>query len=140
MKKLLLFMISVILICNSSFAAIPPAAVIKAFEQKFPHAAKVTWGKENATEWEAEFTLNGSKISANFLINGTWVETEKIISASQLPEGVVNAIKTKYAGWTITEADQTESAKHGTIYEADIRKGKDKKALAFKEDGTPVNE
>lgn len=97
-------------------------------------------GERNATEWEAEFTLNGSKISANFSTDGTWVETEKMIPSSQLPKAVADAIKTKYPGWAIAEADQTETAKHGTIYEADIKKGKDTKALAFKEDGTPVNE
>ena len=46
----------------------------------------------------------------------------------------------KYPGWAITEADKTESAKHGVIFEADLKKGKEKKAVAYKEDGTSVAE
>src|SRR5216683_4680125 len=63
-----------------------PAAVQKAFEQKFPKATKVGWGKENEKEWEAEFTFNGSKLSANFTSDGVWVETEKEIAISELPK------------------------------------------------------
>lgn len=139
MRKLILAM-SLAFIFSSSFADTPPPAVQKAFEQKFPKATKVSWGKENAKEWEAEFTDNGNKLSANFTNDGTWVETEKKIAVTDFPKAVTDAIQSKYKGWTITEADKTETAKHGTIYEADIKNGKSKKEVAFKEDGTEVKE
>ena len=131
---------SIALICSCSFAGTPPAAVKAAFEKKFPTATKVSWDKEAATEWEAEFTFEGSSISANFAEDGTWLETEKKINATNLPKAVADAIKSKYPGWTISEADKTETSKHGTIYEADLKKGMDKKSVAYKEDGTPVIE
>ena len=140
MKKLIFMIAGIALISSYSFAGTPPAPVQKAFDQKFPHATSVKWGKEGAKEWEAEFTFNGGKLSANFTNEGAWVETEQVIAASAFPKAVSDAIKTKYPGYTIAEADKTETAKNGTIYEADIKNGKDKKEVAFKEDGTPVTE
>lgn len=131
---------STVVIFSCSFAITPPAAVKMAFEKKFPNATKVTWGKEVAKEWEAAFTFEGNKISANFGEDGTWLETEKEIKAADLPKAVSAAIKLKYPGWAIIEADKTETSKHGTIYEADQKSGTKKKAVAFKEDGTPVKE
>lgn len=141
MKKIIF--VAMVLVCAfaTSFAqSKTPTVIIKAFNQKYPNAKKISWGKENATEWEAEFTLDGSKLSANFTVNGAWVETERKIPVSQFPKPVADAIQKQYPNWKITEADKTETAKHGTIYEADIKSGTKKKALAFKEDGTTVIE
>lgn len=68
------------------------------------------------------------------------METEKEIKAGDLPKAVTAAIKSKYPGWSIAEADKTETSIHGTIYEANLKNGIKKKTLAFKEDGTPVKE
>ena len=140
MKRIALMFMAVAMFCSCSFAMTPPKAVKDAFNKKFPAATKITWGKEAAKEWEAEFTFEGSKISANFYEDGTWLETEKEIKATSLPKAVANAIKTTYPGWKIAEADKTETSKHGTIYEADLKKGTSKKGVAYKEDGTPVKE
>ena len=80
------------IITGSLFAGNPPAVVQKAFEQKFPKVTKVSWGKENEKEWEAAFTLNGSKLSANFLNDGTWAETERKITVADFPKSVSDAI------------------------------------------------
>jgi len=133
-------MLSILLIASCSFAGNPPAAVKNAFEKKFPNATSVSWGKENAQEWEAEFTLNGKKISSNFLADGTWVETEESINKEELPKAILTVIQKKYPGWIIMEADKTETAKNGTLYEADIKNGTKKLSLALKEDGTVVKE
>ncbi len=129
-----------VFICSFTFAKTPPKAVADAFMKKFPTATKVTWGVEGPKEWEAEFTIDGEKISANFNENGTWLETEKKIKAANLPKAVQAAVNKKYSDWKIAEADKTETAKHGTIYEVDLKKGMKSKSLAFKEDGTSVNE
>jgi len=62
------------------------------------------------------------------------------IKAADFPKAVTVAIEKNYPKWIVTEADKTETPKNGTIYEADIKNGNDKKSVAFKEDGTPVNE
>jgi hypothetical protein len=139
MKKISPLLAGIVLIVNVSFAGTPPAAVQKAFEKMFPNALKVSWSKETAKEWEAEFTFEGSSISANFAEDGTWLETEKEIKPANLPKAVSDAIKTKFPGWTISEADKTETSKQGIIYEVELRKGTVKKSVAFKDDGTPAS-
>ena len=135
MKKITL-LLSILFVTLFSFAGNPPEAIQKAFKAKFPDAANVKWGKENKTEWEAEFTVNGTKTSANFSIDGTWVETETQIKTSELPKAVAAAINKQYPDWITTEADKIENVKKGTFYEADIRSGNKKKEVVLKEDGT----
>ena len=133
-------MMSFVFIYTSSIAGTAPSAVKKSFEKKFPTATKVSWGKESETEWEAEFTLNGKKVSANFAQNGEWLETETNIDITSLPKPVAAAIKSAYPKWTITEADIIETSKNGSVYEADLKMGEMKKEVAYKADGTPVAE
>ncbi|MDB5119626.1 MAG: hypothetical protein JWN56_844 [Sphingobacteriales bacterium] len=131
---------SALFIVFNAYAVTPPAKVKAAFEQKYPKASKVTWGKESATEWEAEFTLDKSKVSANFSQDGTWVETERMIAVSTLPKQVKEAINKQYTKWKISSADKTETAKNGVVYEVGIKSGVHKKEVVFKEDGTPIKE
>ena len=139
MRKLLMIM-SILFVCSCVFAKTPPDAVKNAFAKKFPTATKVSWGVEGPKEWEAEFTLEGNKISANFYEDGTWLETEKEIKAADLPKAVLESVKSKYSDWKIAEADKTETSKNGIIYEVDLKKGLKSKSLAFKENGMSIKE
>jgi len=140
MKKLGLMFMAIAIFSSCSYAMNPPKVVKDAFDKKFPTATKISWGKESLKEWEADFSLNGIKISAVFFEDGKWLETEQMIKKEELPTAVALALKAKYADWTITEADKTESAKLGSIYEADLKKGSKKQSVALKADGTFVTE
>lgn len=135
MKKNILVVIA-LLIATITFATEAPKAVQEAFAKKFPTAKFAKWEKENAKEYEASFTLDGTKYSANFTNEGAWLETETEIKISNLPATISTAIKTKYADWEIMGASKIETANNEVKYEADIRKEKRKKEVLVKADGT----
>ena len=91
-------MVSMFTITISVFAIDVPKAIADAFAKKFPAATNIKWAKENAKEYEAGFKLNGKSISANFLTDGSWVETESEINAAELPALVTSAVQIKNAG------------------------------------------
>lgn len=109
-------------------AAKVPAEVKTAFAQKFP-GAKATWEKENAKEYEAAFTMNGKEASANFLANGSWVETEMEISNAELPAAANKAIMAKYPGAVIEKVFKIDNATGATTYETEIKTGSKKREV-----------
>lgn len=84
--------------------ATPPDAVTGAFIKKFPTAKKVKWDKENDKEWEAEFVVGKNEMSANYDLDGYWLETEGEIEVSQLPAAVIKLIGEQFAGFKVEEA------------------------------------
>ena len=115
-----------------------PEAVSKAFEQRFANAKHVKWGKENAKEYEADFTLNGKKMSANFDLQGNWKETETEIAITELPAAVSKSIRENYHGATIRGASKIEKPDGKMIYEADLNWEGKKKEVELYPDGKLV--
>ncbi|TMI73471.1 MAG: hypothetical protein E6H09_06870 [Bacteroidetes bacterium] len=111
-----------------------PEAVLKAFNAKFPGATDVKWGKENSKEYEAEFKLNNTAVSANFGLDGSWKETETTIKAADLPTPVVNAVKAKYPAGVITLAEKVEKPGK-TYYETIVKSNGKKKEIEISADG-----
>ena len=111
-----------------------PEKVSKAFAAKFPGATDVKWGKENSKEYEAEFKLNSTAISANFGVEGDWKETETTIKSADLPAAVTSAINTKYPGAVITLAEKVEKPDK-TYYETMIKVNNKKKEIEVTPDG-----
>ncbi len=128
MKKIFVLLVVVAMMSISAFAQKisadkVPEAVKSAFKAKFPTATKVNWGMENTTEFEAEFKLDGEELSANFDNTGKWLETETEIKVTDLPYEIKTALAKDFDGYQIKEASKIESAKEGTCYEAEIKKG-----------------
>jgi hypothetical protein len=137
MKNLLIFTIlffsSCVLKSNT-----PPEIVLKAFKQKFPSAINVKWGKENKTEWEAAFIIDNVNVSANYTASGDWLETEKEIPITKLPNEILTAIQKADKNCTIVGAAVIENSISETTYEADIKSGIKKKEVFYKPDGTII--
>lgn len=112
-----------------------PIAVTTAFSKQFPDAMNVKWGKENEKEYEAEFQLKGTKMSANYDLQGNWKETEIEIAIKDLPEAVVKSINAKYPSAVISSADKIEKPNGKIIYEADIKMNGKKKEVELWADG-----
>lgn len=99
-----------------------PQSVKDAFKAKFPEAKEVEWGKESDTEYEAEFELGDVDYSANFDINGKWLETEKEIAKNDLPDGVLASLARDFWYADIHEVAEITSV-DGVLYEVEIGMG-----------------
>ncbi len=86
-----------------------PSKVTKAFQSKFGKAGNVTWDMEDGTEWEAEFTMDKKTMSACFDTSGKWLETERKISVSALPDAVRESLKAHYGDYEIEAVEQIET-------------------------------
>lgn len=136
MRKI--FFVALVCVCTyaTSFAQKnAPAAVITAFNQKFPNASNVKWDKENAHEYEAGFTWNGKKQSANYTDLGEWLETESPIDFSKLPMKVQDTFNTKHKGSKIKAVAKIETSKNITKYEVEFKHGKKTHESFYDEEG-----
>jgi uncharacterized membrane protein YkoI len=106
--------------------------------KKVPGATNIKWGKENAKEYEAEFKLGGKSASANFLTDGSWVETEMEINNTELPAAVAAAVQKKHPGAVLIKVYKIETAKGAITYEAEIKTGNKKQELILNADGSVV--
>ncbi|MCX6013570.1 MAG: PepSY-like domain-containing protein, partial [Chloroflexi bacterium] len=59
----------------------------------------VKWGSEEVNEWEAEFKLDGKKMSACFDNSAKWIDSETEISLKELPAAVVNTLNKDFQGY-----------------------------------------
>lgn len=96
------------------------------------------WGKENSKDYEAEFTLNAMDVSANFLKDGTWVETETSVLIDNLPQAIKDAVKSNYPNGRVVDASKIEKPNQDAIYETDIEIKSKKKEVVFDEKGNVV--
>jgi hypothetical protein len=118
----------------------PPEAMMKAFESKFAHIEKISWAKENVNEYEAEFTLNGLNYSANFSINGEWLETESPVSFDKLPQEVQKSFSTAHKVNEIKTVSKIETSQGSVKYEIEIKKVVGTSELFYTADGESVHE
>lgn len=139
MKNLFLVIaLSAIFTLNACAQKNVPANVKTAFNQKFPTATNVKWGKENSKEWEAEFKMDNKEYSANYDNNGSWIETEYVITTNEIPEEVKTAIDKDYVGYNIALSEVSETVT-GKVYEFELKKGTKKIEVAFDPYGKVIN-
>jgi hypothetical protein len=115
---------------------IAPEAVQTAFNSKFPNASKVIWDKENRHIFEAEFMMNGKKHSANFTVEGKWLETESELSFDQLPENVQQSFTATHKNKKVTSVEKTETANGEVLYEIEVKKFIGRGEHVYTSDGT----
>lgn len=97
------FFILIVVFSLTTFSAFsqknPPENVKKEFDKKYAAAQSVKWDSEEANEWEAEFSMNGKKLSACFDNSAKWTGTETVISEKELPASVLNTLNTEFKGY-----------------------------------------
>jgi hypothetical protein len=120
---------SIILIATLSFLSVsafsqknPPENVKKELYKKYATAQSIKWDNEEKNEWEAEFTMEGKKMSASFDNSGKWLESETVINEKELPSSVEITLNKDFAGYKKGHIEIFESpAMNG--YEIGLKKG-----------------
>lgn len=125
-RKIISLVFSLFFLVSITNAQNIPAKVKEAFSQKFPNAQQVEWGKENATEFEAEFTLKGTHMSANFDSDGNWKETEVEISHSDLPVAVQKTLEKDYSEVEVKHIYKVSQPRQ-TLYEIAVENADEEK-------------
>jgi uncharacterized membrane protein YkoI len=116
-----------------------PQKVKDAFIKKFPTAKSVSWDKESANEWEAEFKMNKMEYSANFSDDGIWKETEHEVAEKDLPAAVKKALSDGFPGFKTEEMELSETVS-GTVYEFEIEKGDTDMEVAIDASGKVIKQ
>ena len=113
-----------------------PSEVTDAFAERYPHAQKVSW-KDNITNFEAKFILNGYEMSADFNSKGEWQNSEKQIKFEELPSSVQDGFsKSKYSDWEKLSVAEIEKNGEQIQYRVYVKKSAiEKKYLFFDANG-----
>lgn len=116
-----------------------PQAVRETFQAKYPGEDDPDWHTDSHGYWESRFRIDGVRHRADFLPDGTWVETEVSIKKKELPEAILKVIKEAYSDERITEVEWVDSAAKGVFYDVEFkRKGKNKD-VEFRASGEIIN-
>ena len=108
-----------------------PSEVTDAFAERYPHAQKVSW-KDNITNFEAKFILNGYEMSADFNSKGEWQNSEKQIKFEELPSSVQDGFsKSKYSDWENVSIAEIEKNGEQLQYRIYVKKSAIEKKYLF---------
>ena len=100
MKNFVSLIVGLSMISVSAFSQkTPPENVKKEFTKKYASAQSVKLGSEEKNEWEAEFKMDGKKMSASFNNSAEWIESETEIMEKELPVSVVNTLNKDFLGY-----------------------------------------
>ncbi len=115
-----------------------PQEVKTAFAKKFPNAKKISWSKENAKDWEAEFIINNKKYSANYDNDGNWKETEYEIDFSDVPENVKSSLDSNFKNYKVELSEVSKTIKR-KVYEFQLQKAGNTIDVSIAPDGSVIN-
>ncbi len=117
-----------------------PKAVQETFTQMYPGENDPDWHLDANGNYEANFKQKGLKYRADYLPDGSWIETERSIEKKELPKIVRDRIEKEYDDEKITEIEEVRHATKGLFYDVEFkRKGKNKD-VEFTADGRIINE
>ncbi|MCE9539908.1 MAG: PepSY-like domain-containing protein [Bacteroidetes bacterium] len=97
-----------------------PAPVKTTFIKQYSNTKEVKWEKEG-DNFEAEFKLDKTEQSVLFDAQGNILETEVEIELNQLPNGILDYVKTNYKGQSVKEAAKITDGKDTVTYEVEIK-------------------
>jgi outer membrane lipoprotein-sorting protein len=135
MKNLLILTFVFTFISFSAFSQKNPTEIVKQeFSKKYASAKSVKWDNEEKNEWEAEFTMDGKKMSASFDNSGKWIESETAITEKELPALVVATLNKDFSGYKKSLIEIFESTEMKG-FELGLKKGETSIEVIFDNSG-----
>jgi hypothetical protein len=130
MKKSIILIVVLSMISFSAFSQKnPPENVKKELYKKYATAQSIKWDNEEKNEWEAEFTMEGKKMSASFDNSGKWLESETVINEKELPASVEITLNKDFTGYKKGETSlEVIFDNKGNILKKTIIKDEDEKS------------
>lgn len=95
-----------------------PSVVINAVMTKYPDAKDLDWEVKNGV-YEAEFDLGKDDYEVWVNAEGTILKVEQEIRTAQIPEVVLNKVKTEFKEFRLDDAKRIEIAKN-VYYEIEL--------------------
>lgn len=132
MKKIIITVAIIVNLTVSAFAneeKVKPE-VLHAFNSQFSNAQHVTWVADN-NHYKAAFNYYGTWMFAWYTTAGKFIGVTRNISSTELPLYLRNSLKTKYAGYWITDLVE-ESNKGGFSYYVTLENASQKIVLKSK--------
>ncbi len=74
--------------------------------------------------------MDGKEYSANFDVNGLWLETEYEISESEIPSTVKATLDKEFHAYKISEFEISETA-NGNVYKFELKKNGKKSEVSI---------
>lgn len=123
MKNLMVLVLAFTFLSSAAFSQKnPPENVKKEFLKKYAAAQSVKWDSEEKNEWEADFSMDGKKMSAVFDDSGKWIESETTITEKELPAPVVSTLNKDFQGYKKGSIDIFEDTRIKG-FEISLKKG-----------------
>lgn len=82
--------------------------------------------------------MNTRDVSANFRLDGSWIETETTIPTSELPAAVTNTMNIKYPEAVFGRTEKIEKPGDKIFYEVNLTVNSKKKELELDSKGVIV--
>ncbi len=110
-----------------------PAAVVTAFQKKFPQQVVEEWELKKGL-YEAEFEISSMDHTVYIDSTGEIVKHKQEIAVSELSAAVNTAIQKSFNGYKTKEAKKIEAASVIT-YKVELEKGGEERKVTFAADG-----
>jgi len=116
-----------------------PDAVLSAFKTEYPKAKDVEWDAEGSN-FEVDFEDGKTGRAILYAPDAHVLERTEEIALSDLPASIPAYIASHYSGYSLEEAERSQTAEGAISYEVEIEKGESTKEVAFDGAGNFVGE
>ncbi|WP_157418075.1 PepSY-like domain-containing protein [Aequorivita capsosiphonis] len=115
-----------------------PETVKNAFLKDYSKATDVEWERD-MENYKVEFDMERMEQEIWYTASGEVIKKEQDITEADLPQGIRDAIKSKYPDYRVDDVEMTwQDGK--TTYEVELEKGKEEWKIVYDSNGNVLQE